>query len=48
MEKAGYSGRQQVPDIAIYFLNCLSYDKTPTVNLIELGEMHLLVLDTSS
>jgi hypothetical protein len=37
-----------IPDLAIYFLNGLSYDKMSTVNLIELGKMHLLVLDTVS
>jgi hypothetical protein len=42
------SSRQHVPDLATYFLNGLSYDKMSTVNLIELGKMHILVLDTVS
>jgi hypothetical protein len=42
------SGHQHVPDLAIYFLNGLSYDKIFTVNVIELGKMHLSVLDTLS
>jgi hypothetical protein len=37
-----------VPDLAIYFLNGLSYDKKLIVNVIELGKMHLVVLDTLS
>jgi hypothetical protein len=40
------SRHHHIPDIAIYFLNGLSYDKRPTVNLIELSKTHLLVLDT--
>jgi hypothetical protein len=42
------SGGQQKLDLAIYFLKGLSYDKTPTVKVIELGKMHILVLDTLS
>jgi hypothetical protein len=42
------SSRQHIPDLAIYFLNGWAYDKNPTVNLIELGKTHLLVLDTLS
>jgi hypothetical protein len=42
------SGRQHVPDLAICFLNGQTYDKSPTVSLIELGKTHLLVLDTLS
>jgi hypothetical protein len=43
-----YSSRQHIPDLAIYFLNGWAYDISPTVNLIELGKTHLLVLDTLS
>jgi hypothetical protein len=39
---------QLKPDLAIYFLNGWTYDKSPTVNLIELGKMHIAVLDTLS
>jgi hypothetical protein len=42
------SWRQQVPDLAIYLLNDLSYDKTSIINLIELGKIHLSVLDILS
>jgi hypothetical protein len=42
------SSRQHIPDLAIYFLNGWAYDKSPTVNLIELRKTHLLVLDTLS
>jgi hypothetical protein len=43
-----YSGHQHVSDLAIYFLNGLSYDKKLTVNVIELGKTHLSVLHTLS
>jgi hypothetical protein len=43
-----YSTRQHIPDFAIYFLNGSSYDKTPTVSLIELVFKYSLVLDTLS
>jgi hypothetical protein len=43
-----HSGGMDEPDLAIFFLNHLSYDKMSTVNLIELGDTHLLVLDTLS
>jgi hypothetical protein len=43
-----YSPGMHIPDLDLYFLNGLSYDKMFTVNLIELGETHLLVLDTLS
>jgi hypothetical protein len=42
------SGRQHKPDLTIYFLKSWSLDKKPSVNLIELGKMHVLVLDTLS
>jgi hypothetical protein len=43
-----HSSRQQVPDLAIYFLNGLSYDKKSTVNLVELRKTHLLLINNIS
>jgi hypothetical protein len=43
-----YSPGQPKPDLAIYFLNGWTYDKSPTVSLIELGKMHISVLDILS
>jgi hypothetical protein len=37
-----------IPDLAIYFLNGLSYDKSPTGSLIELRKTHILLMDTLS
>jgi hypothetical protein len=37
-----------IPDISIHFLNGLSYEKSPTVSLIELKKTHISVLDTLS
>jgi hypothetical protein len=39
---------QPKADLAIYFLNGWTYDKSPTVSLIELRKTHILVLNILS
>jgi hypothetical protein len=42
------SGGQQKPDLALYILNRLSYDKMSTVKVVDLRKTDILVLNILS